>query len=35
LAEHLERIDRGCWDYLDAHHRAVTDFAMWSDGMLC
>lgn len=34
LAEHLKRIDRGCWDYFDDHHRAVTDFAMWCDGML-
>jgi hypothetical protein len=34
LAAELSRVDRGCWDYFDDHHRAVTDFAMWSDGML-
>jgi hypothetical protein len=34
LSEYFERIDYGCWDYFDDHHRAITDFAMWSDGML-
>ena len=34
LGQNIERIEYGCWDYFDDHHRAVTDFAMWSDGML-
>lgn len=34
LGRHLGQVDFGCWDYFDDHHRAVTDFAMWSDGML-
>jgi hypothetical protein len=34
LTSHLQRIEYGCWDYFGDHARAVTDFAMWSDGML-
>ena len=33
LMGHLERVERGCWDYFDDDARALRDFDMWVKGM--
>ncbi len=30
---HLERVDRGCWDYFDDDARALSEYDQWVNGM--
>jgi hypothetical protein len=34
LLAHLERVERGCWDYFNDDQKAKHDYAMWVHGMM-
>ncbi len=34
LLAHLDRVERGCWDYFNDDAKAKHDYAMWVNGMM-